>query len=97
MDRAPHLFVRRAPCAVVRSRSRDVFLQGDCDDGVRRLVEMLGWEATIGTLLELLNSGDHVIAISSMRTPIAKQPIRLTTSVPHGKTVPSKTPVPMLI
>ena len=27
--------------------SRDVFLQGDCDDGVRRLVEMLGWEAKL--------------------------------------------------
>ena len=27
--------------------SRDVFLQGDCDDGVRRLVEMLVWEARL--------------------------------------------------
>jgi hypothetical protein len=27
---------------------RDVFLQGDCDDGVRRICHLAGWEDMLG-------------------------------------------------
>ena len=45
----PRLLVNREAVGDFRfgePGSRDCFLKGNCDDGVRKLVEMVGWEAS---------------------------------------------------
>eukprot|EP00977_Amphora_coffeiformis_P008864 scaffold2000_cov156-Amphora_coffeaeformis.AAC.3 len=38
------------------SSSRDVFLQGDCDDGVAKLCKLAGWQTDLENVCETLHS-----------------------------------------
>uniref|UniRef100_A0A1I7X9Y7 Transferred entry: 1.8.99.5 n=1 Tax=Heterorhabditis bacteriophora TaxID=37862 RepID=A0A1I7X9Y7_HETBA len=39
-------------CYGLKDNKRDVFWRGSCDDGVRRLAEMLDWEHDLDQLIQ---------------------------------------------
>ena len=50
---------------------RDVFVQGDCDDGVRRICDALGWTAELDELLHQIRAGSS----TSWQALVEQQPV----------------------